>query len=369
MAFIDRPGRLTGHTVKVVIITGASSGIGRCTAGLFARRGWRVGLIARGEAGLRAACGDVESHGSMAAMAQADVVALDALESAAVSIEQTLGSVDLWVNCAGNGTYGRFLDTPAEEFRRVTDVTYIGTVNGTRVALRRMLPRDHGRIINVCSAAAFRGMPLLSSYSGAKQAVRGFSQSVCAELSQDGSRVRLTTVFPPAVNTPFFDHAVSHMGRPGRPMSPVYQPEVVAKVIHLAAITGRREIPISFTTVLFSICTRMVPSLVDRAIHRLGYGGQLADQRNPLVSRETTLFAPSDRASPIRGAFSAQARASSMHVRIICALAWLTGKNRRDARAKLGCPSAIQSCGAQQSAFPEGAVPSSLSAASGREGT
>ena len=253
-------------------ITGGSSGIGRCTAGLFARHGWRVGLIARGEVGLQAACKDVERYGALVAMAQADVTDPIALEAAATAIEEALGAIDVWVNCAGNGTYGRFLDTPAEEFRRVTDVTYLGTANGTRVALQRMLPRDHGRIVNVCSAVAFHGMPLLSSYSGAKHAIRGFDQSIQAELSQEGSRVFLTTVFPPAVNTPFFDHAVSHMGRMGRPMSPVYQPEIIAEAIHLAAITRRREMSVTFTTVLFSICSRLTPGLVAAQSAGWGFG-------------------------------------------------------------------------------------------------
>jgi short-subunit dehydrogenase len=318
---------------RVVIITGASSGIGRCTAGLFARHGWRVGLIARGEAGLSAARADVERHGATAATAQADVTDPQALNAATALIEQALGPIDVWVNCAGNGTYGRFLDTPADEFRQVTDVTYMGTVNGTRVALQRMIPRDQGHIVNVCSAVAYRGMPLLSSYSGAKQAVRGFGQSICAELSQEGSHVRLTTIFPPAINTPFFDHAISHMARPGRPIPPVYQPEIVAEAIHLAAMSGRREMPISFTTVLFSICAALVPSLVDRAIRRLGYSGQLVDPTHPTSQRDTTLFAPSDKASPVRGEFDADARPSSMHVRMLCALAQLTGKARRKSGA------------------------------------
>ncbi len=310
----------------------------------------------------------------MAAMAQADVTEACALEAAATSIEQALGPVDVWVNCAGNGTYGRFLDTPAEEFQRVTDVTYIGTVNGTRVALRRMLPRDHGRIVNVCSAAAFRGMPLLSSYSGAKQAVRGFGQSVCAELAQDRSRVRLTTIFPPAVNTPFFEHAISHMGRPGRPMSPVYQPDIVADVIHLATMTGRREMSVSFTTVLFSICVRLVPAVVDRAIRRLGYDGQLCGRTIGPVPHNTTLFTPSDQPSPVRGAFSAQARSGSVHVRILCALGRLTGKNRRDPRAGSAAvfrrpmrEAASRETESREtaSAFTEGGVSSALTPASG----
>jgi short-subunit dehydrogenase len=298
----------------VVVITGASSGIGRCTAGLFARYGWRVGLIARSKVGLEAACDDVEGHGALAAREQVDVTDPDALEAAATAFEQTLGPIDVWVNCAGNASYGRFLDIPAEEFRRVTDVTYLGTVNGTRAALKLMMSRDRGCIINVCSAIAFHGMPLLSSYSGAKHAVRGFNQSIRAELEQDGSSIGLTTLFPPAVNTPFFDHALSHMGRPGRPMPPVYQPEIVAEAIYLAATTHRREMPVSFTAVLFAWGTRFVPGLVERAIRRLGYGGQLSSRRAEANRYEPTLFLPSDQASAVRGGFSEQARSGSIHV-------------------------------------------------------
>jgi len=312
----------------VVVITGASSGIGRCAAGLFARHGWRVGLIARGEAGLRAARGDVEREGGVGAAAAADVVDLAALEKAADAIERALGPIDIWVNCAGNGSYGRFLDMPPAEFHRVTDVTYLGTVNGTRVALRRMLPRDRGCIVNVCSGVAYRGMPLLSSYSGAKHAVRGFSQSVCAELAEDGSHVRLTTVFPPAVNTPFCDHAASHMGRPGRPMVPVYQPEIVAEALLAAATIGVRELPVSFTAVLFSLCTRFAPRLADRAIRRLGYAGLLSDAGKSSEPHAPTLFAPADRASPVRGRFDAEARSRSLHVLMLRALARLHRRRR-----------------------------------------
>jgi short-subunit dehydrogenase len=330
-ATVAPPGRLGEGAIAVVVITGASSGIGRSTADLFARQGWRVGLIARGEAGLLAAHSDVDRHGVKAATVQADVTDLPALEAATAYFEQTLGPIDVWVNCAGNGTYGRFLDTPADQFQRVTDVTYLGTVNGTRVALQRMLPRDHGSIINVCSAVAYHGMPLLSSYSGAKHAVRGFGQSICAELSEEGSQVRLTTIFPPAVNTPFFEHAISHMGRPGRPISPVYQPETVAEAIYLAAMTKRREMPMSFTTLAFSIGVRLVPGLVHRAIRKLGYDGQLAGETTPSAQQDTTLFAPSDRASPARGAFGAGARSGSVHIRILYAFAALARRSRRAA--------------------------------------
>ena len=159
------------------------------------------------------------------------------------------------------------------------------------------LPRDEGCIVNVCSAIAFHGMPLLSAYSGAKHAMRGFDQSIRAELAEDGSQVHLTTLFPPAVNTPFVDHAISHMGQLGRPMSPVYQPEINAEAIHHAVITGRRELPVTFSTILFSIGTRLLPGLVSRAISHLGYRGQLTEQAALLERHDPTLFAPSDAAS------------------------------------------------------------------------
>ncbi len=331
---IVRRSKATLQPPGTVVITGASSGIGRCTAGLLARNGWRVGLIARGQAGLQVVRDDAEREGARAMTAQADVTDPDALEAAAAGIEQALGPIDVWVNCAGNATYARFLDTSAEEFRRVTDVTYLGTVNGTRVALKRMLPRDRGRIVNVCSAVAYHGMPLLSSYSGAKHAMRGFDQAVRAELQQEGSEVHLITVFPPAVNTPFCDHAISHMGRPGRPMPPIYQPEVVAEAIHLAATGRRREMPVTFTTVLFALGVRLAPALVGMAIRRLGYDGQLTNQAASLARYDPTVFTESSQASPVHGAFGAQARSGSVHLRILRVLAWLGRPGRRGTAAE-----------------------------------
>ena len=303
----------------MVVITGGSSGIGRCTAVLFARRGWHVGLIARGEAGLRAVAADVVTEaaasGVPVATEVADVTDPGALEAAADRLEAALGPADVWVNCAGNGTFGRFLDIPADEFRHVVDVTFLGTVNGTRAALRRMTARNAGHIVNVCSGVAFHGMPLLSSYSGAKHAIRGFDQAIRAELAEDGSRVRLSTVFPPAVNTPFFDRAPSYMGRPGRPIPPVYQPEVVAEAVHLAA-TGRRgrEMAVSFTSVLFALATRLVPGLARRAVHRLGYASQLATDPEAVRRHAPTLVTASKAAFPAHGAYDAVARRRSFQV-------------------------------------------------------
>lgn len=317
----------------MVIITGASSGIGRCTAELFGRRGWHVGLIARGQPGLQHVATQLHNNGTTAAFAEADVSDPVALENAATALEAELGPFDVWVNCAGNGSFGRFLDIPPEDFRRVTDVTYLGTVNGTRAALKRMMPRDRGRIVNICSAVAYHGMPLLTSYSGAKHAIRGFDQAIRAELSQEGSRVRITTVFPPAVNTPFFDHAVSHMGRPGRPMPPVYQPEIVAEAAFMAAMSGRAEMPVSFTTIFFAIGMRLVPGLVDRAIHKLGYGGQLTSLDGALKRYAPTLAAPSPTACPIHGCFSAEARPRSLHILIL--RAWRRLNRRVDQASRI----------------------------------
>ena len=314
-----RPDRLSGASVltrpaNTVFITGGSSGIGRGTAIAFARRGWQVGLIARGAAGLAAAADDVRAAGMPAATAIADVADAAALRNAAGELVAALGAPDVWINCAGNGVYGRFSAVPAEEFDHVTAVTYGGTVNGCRIALDLMRPLGRGTIVNVCSAVAFHGLPLMTSYAGAKAAVRGFAQALRAELTMEGSRIRVSTVFPPAVNTPFFSHAVSHMGWPARPAPPVYQPEVVAAGIYLAATTGRAELIVSGTALAFEWVTRISPRLTAFLMCRLGFDGQLT--RDPEAARleQPTLFAPSAEAAPVRGPFGASARRFSVQL-------------------------------------------------------
>ena len=299
---------------RVVVITGASSGIGRCTAALFSRKGWQVGLIARGGPGLDALRHELATAGGRALAVIADVQDGAALERAAALVEATLGPIDVWVNCAGNGVYGRFMDVPEHEFRAVTNVTYLGAVNGTRVALRRMQPRNAGTIVNVCSAIAFHGMPLLSSYSGAKGALRGFTQALRGELRQDGSRVQVTTIYPPAVNTPFFSRAASHLPKPPRPMWPVYQPEIVADSIHLAATSRRGEMQVGGITVLFALGSRLVPWLVGKAILQLGPAGQMTDCPEAARLRAPTLFAPSPHPSGVRGPLNAGARGVSVQM-------------------------------------------------------
>jgi short-subunit dehydrogenase len=299
---------------RVVVITGGSSGIGRCTGALFARHGWRVGLIARGAEALEASRRDMEKAGAQAATAQADVTDSRALAEAANSIIAALGPVDVWINCAGNGVYGRFADVPEAEFQRVTDVTYHGTVNGTRVALAHMRPRGQGSIVNVCSAIAFHGLPLMSSYAGAKAAVRAFGQAIRGELRHEGSPIRIGTVFPPAVNTPYFSHATSHMGWPARPAWPVYQPEVVAQGIWQAFVSGRPEMTISGTAAAFSLATRMTPGLIFWCMGRCGIERQLTRDENACRLLEPTLFVPSRRALGIHGPFGRGARRWSMHL-------------------------------------------------------
>jgi short-subunit dehydrogenase len=298
--------------MRTVIITGASSGIGRCTACLFARRGWRVGLIARGEAGLAAVAQDIARAGGTAEYALADVADADALNEAADRLAACLGGPDLWINCAGNGVYGRFGAVPAREFDRVTAVTYTGTVNGCRTALALMARHGRGTIVNVCSATAFHGLPMMTSYAGAKAGLRGFAQALRAELRIARSPIRLVTVFPPAVNTPFFSHAVSHMAWPARPAPPVYQPEVVAAGILHAASAGRAERAISGTAVVFSLATRAVPGVIAWCMTRLGFDGQLSQDVAAARLAEPTLFAPSPQASPVHGPFGRRARRWSL---------------------------------------------------------
>jgi short-subunit dehydrogenase len=303
------------------VVTGGSSGIGRCTAALFSRNGWNVGLIARGQAGLESARAELARSGGVVHAISVDVSDAAALEDAAMRLTALLGPIDVWINGAGNGVFGRFLSVPEQDFRRVTEVTYLGTVNGTRAALRHMLPRDAGAVVNICSGIAFHGMPLLSSYSGAKHAVRGFTDSIRAELRQDRSKVRISIVFPPAVNTPFFSHAPTYMERLPRPMSPVYQPDPVAEGIFRAATKTSCEVTIGGVTKLFSLIGGLFPRLIEAAIFHLGYDGQMTDCPHAAALREPTLFAPSPNPGGILGPFD-------RHTRRWMPPAWLSRRHR-----------------------------------------
>ncbi len=326
MAERSRPPPAPRAAPRIVIITGGSSGIGRAAAGLFARRGWSVGLIARGAAGLQAALADVQATGATGAVAVADVADAEALDQAARALTAQLGPADAWINAAGNGVYGRLLDVPDAEFRRVTDVTYMGTVNGVRAALRIMLPRDAGAIVNVCSGIVFHGLPLMSSYVGAKAAVRGFGQSIQVELKMAGSRVRLATIFPPAVNTPFFSHAPSYMGFPARPVPPVYQPEIVAEALYVA-VTGRcREMTVTSVVTAFSYVARLSPALAAWLMGRLRFDAQLSRDPEALAAEEPSLFHPPSRVLGVRGPFNRRARGWSAQVKLLAFLQRIAGR-------------------------------------------
>ncbi|WP_419728405.1 SDR family oxidoreductase [Lichenicola sp.] len=307
---------------RVVAITGASSGIGLCSAALFAARGWRVGLISRSDARLVNAVALIASltPGARLTHAAADVIDSEALSSAARSITAALGPIDVWVNAAGNGVYGRFTDVSEREFRRVTDVTYLGTVNGTRVALAHMQPRNEGSIVNVCSAVVFHGVPLMSSYSGAKAAVRAFGQSLRLELRLAGSRVRVGTLFPPAINTPFFDHAASHMGFPARPVPPVYAPEVAAEGVYACATGRGGEMILTGVVIAYALITRLSLRLAGYLVSKSDFASELPqDDAGSLPDRASApaLFQPQDSRCRMQGGFASRARGWSTHLRLL----------------------------------------------------
>src|SRR4051794_30283527 len=226
----------------VVVVTGASAGVGRATAIAFARRGDRVALLARGAAGLEAARADVEQAGGTALPLPTDVGSAASVEAAAAACEEELGPIDVWVNNAMATVFSPIVQTTPEEFRRATEVTYLGTVYGTLAALRRMKARDRGSIVQVGSALAYRAIPLQAAYCAAKHAVNGFTESLRTELLHDGSKVRVTVVQMPALNTPQFGWSRSRMPRHPQPVPPIFQPEVAADAIVWASDHGRREV-------------------------------------------------------------------------------------------------------------------------------
>ena len=308
------PASTSPASSRVVVITGASSGIGRSTAELFAKNGWRVGLIARSADNLDATRKDVVTAGGTASVAIADVADSTALEAAAAHIEGELGPIDVWVNNAGVGVYGRFMDIPEDEFRQLTETNYFGTVNGTRVALRRMLPRNQGTVVQILSAISYRAVPLQSPYSGSKYALRGFTEAVRSELANDNSAVHLTMVHPPAVNTPFYNHAVSHMPKPVRPPPPVYQPEIVADAIYLAATTRRREVKVTAATVGLAVMNKVAPGVLDFFSGKFGVAAQQSDQGGAVAMRDPNLSGPGKAPSSTHGPFDSESLNSSVQM-------------------------------------------------------
>jgi NAD(P)-dependent dehydrogenase (short-subunit alcohol dehydrogenase family) len=292
-------------TRPIVVVTGASAGVGRATVRAFAREGSDVALIARGSEGLAATAREVESAGGRALPLVADVADFDAVARAAERVRSELGVPEVWVNNAMSTVFGEFRDLRPEEFRRVTEVTYLGTVYGTMAALRLMEPLDRGAIIQVGSALAYRSIPLQSAYCGAKHAVLGFTDSVRCELLHRRSGITLTTVHMPALNTPQFGWCRSHMPRDPQPVPPIFQPEHAADAIVRAA--RPRELLVAGPTRRVVWANKFFPGFLDRYLGRKGYDAQMTD-RPTAPDRPDNLFAPFPRDVGAHGAFDDRAR-------------------------------------------------------------
>ncbi|MGH3795346.1 MAG: SDR family oxidoreductase [Pseudonocardiaceae bacterium] len=265
---------------QVVVITGASAGIARATAQQFGARGAQVALLARGQAGLDGAAKDVENAGGRALAIPTDVADYDQIEASARQVEDTLGPIDVWINAAFTSVFAPFREIKPEEFRRVTEVSYLGFVYGTMVALARMRPRDRGTIVQVGSALGQRSIPFQSAYCGAKHAINGFTESLRTELTHEGSNVHVTVVQMPAVNTPQFSWVLSRLPNHPQPVPPIYQPEVAARGVVFAADHPRRkQYWVGASTVGTLVGQKIAPALLDRSLAKTGFQSQQTDDK------------------------------------------------------------------------------------------
>ncbi|HEV8628866.1 MAG TPA: SDR family oxidoreductase [Thermoanaerobaculia bacterium] len=301
-----------GATPEVVVVTGASAGVGRATVRELARRGAWVGLLARGVDGLEAARREVEQAGGRALALPVDVTDAAAVEAAAERVERELGPIDVWVNDAMVTVLAPFEDLALEDFRRVTEVNYLGTVYGTLAALRRMRRRDRGTIVQVGSALSYRAIPLQSAYCGSKFAVRGFTDALRSELLHDGSGVHLTMVHLPALNTPQFSWCKTTLPRQPQPVPPIFQPEVAAEAICFAAHARRREVWVGLAGVVIA-ANAVAPAALDHYLARHGYADQQSDQPLPADHRDN-LYHPLPGDHGAHGRFDDRARERSVEL-------------------------------------------------------
>jgi NAD(P)-dependent dehydrogenase (short-subunit alcohol dehydrogenase family) len=312
---------------QVVVITGASAGIARATARQFGARGAQVALLARGQAGLDGAAKDVENAGGSALAIPTDVADYDQLDAAATQVEDTFGPIDVWINVAFTSVFAPFHEIGPEEFRRVTEVSYLGFVYGTMVALARMRPRDRGTIVQVGSALGERSIPLQSAYCGAKHAINGFTESLRTELMHDGSNIAITVVQMPAVNTPQFSWVLSRLPNHPQPVPPIYQPEVAARGVVFAADHPRRkQYWVGASTVGTLLGQKIAPALLDRYLAKTGYQSQQTSEKAD-PDRPHNLWRPVDGKDGhdhgARGVFNSQAHGHcaqlwfSHHVRLV----------------------------------------------------
>jgi NAD(P)-dependent dehydrogenase (short-subunit alcohol dehydrogenase family) len=319
--------------VRVVVVTGASAGVGRATAVAFARTRARVGLVARGRDGLEGARRDVEAAGGDALVVTADVADHEQVERAADEVERSLGPIDVWVNNAMATVFAPFAEITPAEYKRATEATYLGYVWGTMAALRRMRARDRGVIVQVGSALAYRAIPLQAPYCGAKHAIQGFTDSLRSELRHEGSNVHLTMVHLPALNTPQFDWGRSRMPKKPQPIPPIYQPELAADAILWAAHERRREVYVGGSTVLTILGDKLAPAIADRYLARTGFDSQQTDEPAER-GRPDNLFEPLPGDWGAHGRFDRQARPRSVQF-------WATKHRRPLAVAGLAALSAV----------------------------
>lgn len=304
---------------QVVAVTGASAGVGRATALLFARKGASVALLGREPQALKETRNQIEQLGARALDVPTDVSDYEQVLAAVEAIESEFGPIDIWVNNAMVSVFAPFLEMSVKDFVRVNDVTYLSYVNCTHAVMRRMVARDWGCIVQVGSALAYRGIPLQSAYCGAKHAIQGFTESVRCELLHDKSKVRITMVQLPALNTPQFHWVKTDFDKHPQPVPPIFQPEVAARAILWASQHRRREVSVGMTSTLSILANKVVPGLLDRYLGRTGYASQQADW--PIEpNRPDNLYDPVPGAHRTRGEFDQLAKNRSLH--------WWANKNR-----------------------------------------
>ena len=296
---------------EVVVVTGASGGVGRAIAHAFAKRGARVGLLARGEQGLHDAQREVHDLGGEACVIPTDVAQPDEVEAAAEAVEARFGPIDTWVNDAMATVFARFIETSPEEFKRATEVTYLGTVYGTMAALKRMTARDRGTVIQVGSALSYRSIPLQAAYCGAKFGIRGFTDSIRSELLHDHSNVHITMVQLPGVNTTQFDWCRSKLPRHPQPVPPIYQPEIPAEAVYWSAHHRRRELRVGYSAMEAILGSKIAPGLADRYLARTAFSGQQIKDMPVASDRPDNLFSPVEELAATHGMFDSRAKRRS----------------------------------------------------------
>jgi NAD(P)-dependent dehydrogenase (short-subunit alcohol dehydrogenase family) len=304
---------------EVVVVTGGTAGVGRAVVRRFAKDAPKIAVLARGQVGLDATAHEIRSAGGTALPIAVDVTDAEGVRRAADQIEEQLGPIDIWINNAMTTAYGRVTDIAPEEYRRITEVTYLGYVWGTQAALSKMRPRNRGTIVQVGSSLAYRGIPLQSAYCGAKHAIRAFTDSLRSELLHDQVDVHLTMVQLPSVNTPQFDHCLNKMDHKPQPVPPIFQPEIVAEAIHYAAHHRRREIYVGASTLELIYGQKLAPGVLDHYLAKKVWAGQLTSERAD-PAQPVNLFQPIERDWGAHGRFDGRSKESDLTSRFTSSL-------------------------------------------------